>query len=258
VNYKAGGKHWVLDSGCSQHMIDNDSMLTSLGDPGDHDHVTYGYNTRERVAGLGKIAITKDFSISNVLYVESLSFNLLSVAQLCDFGLMCTFDKYGVIVFHEKDKSLVFKGFRYGHIYLMDFSEKEASSMTCLFYKTSLGWLWHRRIAHIGMSNLKKAHKRGMITGLKDVTFDKNKLCSACQVGKQVAIHHPLKTVLSTSKPLELLHMDLFGPTSYKSIGGNLYCLVIADDYSRYTWTLFLGDKSETPKIFKTFARRAQ
>jgi transposase InsO family protein len=108
------------------------------------------------------------------------------------------------------------------------------------------------------MSNLKKVHKRGMITDLKDVTFDKNKLCSACQAGKQVVIHYPLKIMLSTSKPLELLHMNLFGPTSYKSIGGNLYCLVIVDDYSRYTWTLFLGDKSETPEIFKTFTRRAQ
>jgi hypothetical protein len=100
VNYKADGKHWVLDSGCSQYMTGNDSMFTSLEDPGVHDHVTYGNNTRERVAGLGRIAITKNFSISNILYVESLSFNLLSVAQLCDFGLMCTFDKYGVIVFH--------------------------------------------------------------------------------------------------------------------------------------------------------------
>jgi hypothetical protein len=171
---------------------------------------------------------------------------------------MYSFDKYGVKVFHEKDKSLVFKGFRYEHIYLVDFSEKKASSMTCLFFKASLGWLWYRRITHIGIRNLKKARKRGMITGLKDVTFDKNKLYSACQAGKQVAIHHALKTMLSTSKPLELLHMDLFGPTSYKSNGGNLYCLVIVDDYSHYTWTLFLGDKSETPKIFKTFGRRAQ
>jgi hypothetical protein len=171
VNYKAGDKYWVLDSGCSQYMTDNDSMFTSLGDPGDHDHFTYENNTRGRVADLGRIAIIKDFSISNVLYVESLSFNLLSIAQLCDFGLMCTFDKYGIIVFHEKDKSLVFKGFRYGYIYFMDFSEKEASSMICFFSKTSFGWLWHRRIAHIGMSNLKKAHKRGMITGLKDVTL---------------------------------------------------------------------------------------
>jgi hypothetical protein len=138
-------------------MTGNDSMFTSLEDLGDHNHVTYGDNTRGRVADLERIAITKDFSISNVLYVESLSFNLLYVAQLCDFGLMCTFDKYGVIVFHKKDKSLVFKGFRYGHIYLMDFSEKEVSSMTCLFFKTSLGWLWYRRITHIRMSNLKKA-----------------------------------------------------------------------------------------------------
>jgi transposase InsO family protein len=171
---------------------------------------------------------------------------------------MCTFNKYGVIVFHEKDKSLVFKSFRYGHIYLVDFFKKKTSSITCLFSKTLLGCIWHRRIAHIGMSNLKKAHKRGIITSLKDVTFDKNKLCSACQARKQVVIHHPLNTMLSTSKPLELLHIDLFGPTSYKSISGNLYCLVIVDDYSRYTWTLFLGDKSETPKIFKTFVRRAQ
>jgi hypothetical protein len=239
-------------------MIGNDSMFTSLGDPGDHDHVTYGDNTRERVAVLERITITKDFSFSNILYVESLNFNLLSVAQLCDFGLMCTFDKYGVIVFHEKDKSLMFKGFRYRYIYLVDFSKKEASSITCLFSKTSLGWICHRRITHIGMSNPKKAHKRGIITGLKDVTFDKNKLCSACQARKQVVIHLPLKTMLSTSKPLELLYMDLFGLTSYKSIGGNLYCLVIVDDYSHYIWTLFLGDKSETPEIFKTFVRGDQ
>jgi hypothetical protein len=162
-------------------MTGNDSMFTSLRDLGDHDHVTYVNNTREKVTGLGRIIITNDFSISNVVYVKSLSFNLLSAAQLCGFGLMCSFNKYGVKVFHEKDKSLVFKGFRYEHIYLVDFSEKEASSMTCLFSKTSLGWLWHRRIAHIEMSNLKKAHKRGMITGLKDVTIDKNKLCSACK-----------------------------------------------------------------------------
>jgi hypothetical protein len=121
-------------------MTDNDSMLTSLEDPGDHDHVTYGDNTRGRFVSLGRITITKDFSISIVLYVESLNFNLLSVAQLCDFGLMWTFDKYGVIVFHEKDKSLVFKTFRYGHIYLVNFSKKEVSSMIYLFSNTSLGW----------------------------------------------------------------------------------------------------------------------
>ena len=121
-----------------------------------------------------------------------------------------------------------------------------------------MGWLWHRRIAHIGMSQLKKAFKRGMVVGVKDVTFDKNKLCSACQAGKQFASSHPMKAYLSTSRSLELLHMDLFGPTTYKSLGGNLYCLVIVDDYSRYTWTFFLEDKSKTMWIFKIFVKQAQ
>ena len=52
--------------------------------------------------------------------------------------------------------------------------------------------------------------------------------------------------------------MDLFGPTTYKSLGGNLYCLVIVDDYSRYTWTFFLEDKSKTVGIFKIFIKQAQ
>ena len=63
---------------------------------------------------------------------------------------------------------------------------------------------------------------------------------------------------MSTTRVLELLHMDLFGPTTYKSLGGNLYCLVIVDDYSRYTWVFFLHDKSEVASCFKKFAKRAQ
>ena len=52
--------------------------------------------------------------------------------------------------------------------------------------------------------------------------------------------------------------MDLFGPTTYKSLGGNLYCLVIVDDYSRYTWVFFLHDKTEVAACFKKFVKRAQ
>ena len=209
----------MLDSGCTQHMTGYVKMFTSLD---------------EEVVGLGKVAISKDLSISNVLLVESVSFNLLSIAQLCDLGLICTFSDNGVVVTSKKDKSLIFKGFWHGNIYLVDFSSNDASLATCLFSKNSMRWLWHRWIAHIGMSQLNKAFKRGMVVGVKDVIFDKNKLCSACQAGKQFASPHPMKAYLSTSRCLELLHIDLFGPTTYKRLGGNLYCLVIVDDYSRY------------------------
>lgn len=58
---------------------------------------------------------------------------------------------------------------------------------------------------------------------------------------------------MSTSKPLQLLHMDLFVPSRIKSPGGNSYGLVIVDDYSRFTWTFFIPAKSDTLKVFKKF-----
>ena len=72
----------MLDSGCTQHMTGYVKMFTSLDeDVGDHEHVTFVDNLKGKVVGLGKVAITKDLSISNVLLVESVSFNLLSIAQ---------------------------------------------------------------------------------------------------------------------------------------------------------------------------------
>jgi len=163
-----------------------------------------------------------------------------------------------VIVTKEDDNEMVFKGFRHNNLYLVDFSSDEVDIKTCLFTKTSLGWLWHRRLAHVRMGTLKKLMKKELIRGLKDVTFEKDKLCSACQVDKQVANNHPTKAYLSTSRVLELLHMDLFGPTTYASLGGNKYCLVIVDDYSRYTWTFFFQDKAKVASIFKKFAKNSQ
>jgi hypothetical protein len=55
-----------------------------------------------------------------------------------------------------------------------------------------------------------------------------------------------------------MLHMDLFGPIAYISIGGNKYDLVIIDDYSRFTWVFFLQDKGETQEVLKKFLKREQ
>jgi hypothetical protein len=90
---------------------------------------------------------------------------------------------------------------------------------------------------------------------LKDVVFDKDKLCSSCQAKKQVGNTHPKKSIRSTSKAFELLHMDLFGPTQYTSIGENKYNFVIVYDFIRYTWVFFLVDKSNVFATFKSFVK---
>jgi hypothetical protein len=238
-------------SGCIQHMTGNPRMFTSLDENIDgQDKITFGDNSKGKVQGLGNVAISNDLSISNVLLVAPLSFNLLSVSQLCDLGLQCLFTPTEVVVSKMDDEQMLFKGFSYNNLYLVDFTSEDADLRTCLFTKASLGWLWHRRLTHVGMSTLKKVLKKDMVRGLKDVVFEKDKPCSACQAGKQVANTHPTKAFMSTSRPLELLHMDLFRPTTYASAGGNLYCLVIVDDFSRYTWVFFLHGKSEVASIF--------
>jgi transposase InsO family protein len=73
-----------------------------------------------------------------------------------------------------------------------------------------------------------------------------------------VGTSHPNKKVMTTSRPLELLHIDLFGPVAYLSISGSKYGLVIVDDYSRFIWVIFLQDKSETQETLKRFLRRVQ
>jgi transposase InsO family protein len=121
-----------------------------------------------------------------------------------------------------------------------------------------MGWLWHRRLAHVGMKNLHKLLKGEHILGLTNVHFEKDRVCSACQAGKKVGSHHAHKNIMTTGMPLELLHMDLFGPIAYISIGGSKYCLVIVDDYSRFTWVFFLQEKSQTQDTLKGFLRRTQ
>jgi hypothetical protein len=108
------------------------------------------------------------------------------------------------------------------------------------------------------MRSLAKLQKGEDILRLTNVVFDKDGLCSACQAGKQVGAPHPAKNIITTSRLLKLLHMDLFGPISYISIGGNKYGLVIVDDFSHFTWVLFLQDKSEAQGIINKFIRRAQ
>jgi hypothetical protein len=126
-------------------------MFTSLDENVDRqDKITFGDNSKGKVQGLGKVEISNDLSISNVLLVAPLSFNLLSVGQLCDLGLQCVFTPIEVIVSKMDDESMVFKGFRYNNLYLVDFTSEVADLRTCIFTKASLGWFGIRGLHMLG------------------------------------------------------------------------------------------------------------
>jgi hypothetical protein len=148
------------------------------------DTITFGDSSEGKVLGYGKIAITTDHSILKVLLIESLDYNLLSVLQFCELGYNCLFTNKGVTIFNRSDGSYAFSGILRGKFYLVDFIPEEMELDKCLIVKTNMGWLWHCRLALIGMRNLHKLQKEGYILGLMNVTFEKDRPYEAYQAGE--------------------------------------------------------------------------
>jgi hypothetical protein len=88
--------------------------------------------------------------------------------SICKLGYNCLFTDIGVTVFRRSDNPITFKGVLEGQLYLVDFNENKAELDTCLIAKTNMGWLWHRRLAHVGMKNLHKLLKGEHILGLTE------------------------------------------------------------------------------------------
>jgi hypothetical protein len=90
-------------------------------------------------------------------------------------------------------------------------------------------------LAHVGMRNLQKLQKKGHILGQTNIIFEKDGPYGACQARKQVGAHNHAKNIMTITRPLEMLQIDLFGSIAYISIDGNKYGLVIVNDYSHFT-----------------------
>ncbi|PKU84404.1 Retrovirus-related Pol polyprotein from transposon TNT 1-94 [Dendrobium catenatum] len=199
--------------------------------------VTLGDNTTKKVVGAGIIGNSKNLMIENVLLVDGLKHKLLSISQLCDKGFIVQFFANSCIT--SLSNNTILQGKRINNVYILDLDDS---------------WLWHRRLCHVSMKILRKVTRKDLVRGVPKLKFSKDHLCDACQLGKQVhSTFHHIKDI-STSRSLEVLHMDLFGPISTASLGGKVYGFVIVDDYSRFTWTRFLSHKNESFEEFKTFS----
>ncbi|KAK1611593.1 hypothetical protein QYE76_035266, partial [Lolium multiflorum] len=247
--YSSGGPKWVFDSGCTNHMTGGKGVLDQfIEDINKKSSITFGDNSKG-----------KDLCLETVILVEHLGYNLLSIYHLADAGYNSYFTKYYVQVFRSDNLKLVLVGYVENNLYVVDLSKESPSFSTCLMAaKHDEGWLWHRRLGHVNMRNLKQLLKGEHIVGLTGISFEKDRVCSACVAGKQLKKKHPIKSIVTTSRPLELLHLDLFGPSHYDTLGGSKYGLVIVDDYSRYSWVFLLKSKDETHREFITFAKKAQ
>ena len=114
------------------------------------------------------------------------------------------------------------------------------------------------KLGHLHLRGMKKIISMEAVRGIPRLHIDEGRVCGECQVGKQTRMSHPKSRHLTTSKVLELLHMDLMGPMQVESLGGKRYAYVVVDDFSRFTWINFIREKYDVFDVFKELCKRLQ
>ncbi|GJT13990.1 retrovirus-related pol polyprotein from transposon TNT 1-94 [Tanacetum coccineum] len=223
---------WIKDSECSKHMTSN---------------------LRGNIIGKGTIS-NDSLKIDNVERVDNIRFNLLSVGQIYDNKCRVTFSEHDSEI--AKDGKVIGRGIRKKGLYVMKLGNKPEDKI-CLTTIDENSTLWHRRLGHANMRLIQSLASKELVRNLPMLKFDQH-FYDACKIGKQAHASHKAKNIVSTTRCLELLHIDLFGPSTVRSYGGNRYTLVIVGDYSRYTWTRFLKDKTEAFDQFEIFSKKIQ
>ncbi|GJY15662.1 putative ribonuclease H-like domain-containing protein [Tanacetum coccineum] len=221
--------HAVVDSGCSSHMTGNKAYLSDY----------------------------EDFNGGFVAFGNELKFNLFSVSQMCDKKNSVLFTESECLILSPSFKLLdesqvVLRAPRKDDVYSLDLKNIVPSGgITCLYANATAdeSKLWHRRLGHVNFKNINKLVKGHLVRGLPSKVFVNDHTCVACKKGKQHKASCKAKLERIIRKPLELLHMDLFGPVSVESINKKRYCLVVTDDFSRFSWVFFLATKDETSEI---------
>ncbi|GJR22954.1 putative ribonuclease H-like domain-containing protein [Tanacetum coccineum] len=224
----------IIDSGCSRHMTGNKAYLADFQDF-NGGPVAFG-GSKGYITGKGKIKTGK-LDFEDVSFVKELQhFNLFSVSQMCD--------KKNKVLFTDSECLVLSPNFKLPDENQILLKVPRQNNM----YSFNL-----ENIVPLGDC------EGNLVRGLLHIKlFQNDHTCVACQKGKQHKASCKAKLVSSISHTLQLLHMDLFGPTSVRSINHKTYCLVITDDFSRFSWTFFLRTKDETSAILKDFIRQIE
>nr|GFB42231.1 hypothetical protein [Tanacetum cinerariifolium] len=194
--------------------------------------VRFGNDHFGAIMGYGDYVVGENV-ISRVYYVEGLGHNLFSDGQFCDSDLEVAFKKHSCYVRDTNGVDLI-KGSRGTNLYTIS------------------------RLNHLNFGTINDLARKDLVRGLPRLKFEKDHLCSACQLGKSKKHTHKPKAENTNLEVLNTLYMDLCGPMRVQTMNGKKYILVIVDDYSRFTWVKFLRSKDETPEVVIKFITQIQ
>uniref|UniRef100_A0A2N9FV09 Integrase catalytic domain-containing protein n=1 Tax=Fagus sylvatica TaxID=28930 RepID=A0A2N9FV09_FAGSY len=233
---------WVIDSGASDHMTGNSSLLSHTSSPCSPSFVTVANGTKTPIQGKGTVT-TSDLTLSDVLYLPEFPFNLLSVHKLT-LALNCSVAFYpSHCEFQDlKTKRMIGGGFVKDGLY---YFQPSSTSIPSAFHSTNSPYQWHCRLGHPSSVNLKH-----LVPTLP--TFS-NFNCETCELSKHHRATFKLRTDDPCLHPFELVHSDIWGPARTTSLCDARYFVTFIDDHSRLTWVYVLKDRSQLFSVFQSF-----
>nr|GEY90395.1 hypothetical protein [Tanacetum cinerariifolium] len=230
----------VFDSACSKSMTGNKERLDDFQEF-QGGKVTFG-GGEGRITGKGKIQ-TPTLDFENVYYVKELQqFNLFSIYHIYDKNNSVLFTDTQCLVLSidfmlPDDSIVVLRVPRKHNLYTINLNNLcPKGNLACLVANASFdeSVKWHRRMGHVNYKNMNRLVKGNLVIGLPSKLFKNDHPYVACCKGKQhKTFYKAINAISSNFEPLQLLHMDLFSPTSIRSIDHKYYYLVITDGYSR-------------------------
>jgi hypothetical protein len=240
---------WYIDNGCSKYMTRDKSKFLTLSES-KSGNVTFGNDAPGKIKGKGMVSLSNGKGkAQDVLFVEGLKHNILSISQVCVRGCEVIFTSKDCRINSVNLGKLVAKGIRTeNNVYVLK-EEKEE----CHLNKYDESWLWHRRLGHLNFDHIIKLRNNGAVKDLLNISKPYNSVCKPYQIGKLTHTQLKSKNFPSTKTPLKLVHMDLCGPSRKEGIRKENYFMLIIDDYSRLTWVVLLKEKSEAIEKLKVF-----
>nr|GEV17179.1 retrovirus-related Pol polyprotein from transposon TNT 1-94 [Tanacetum cinerariifolium] len=234
---------WYLDSGCSRHMTGVKSYLRKyVKQP--RPKVVFRDDSTCITKGYGSFKC-KGIVFVKVAFVNGLKYNLVNINQLCDAKYIIQFDEKRETIFNS-NKEIVMIVPRVKDVYVLDMTSSTQES--CFFAKAieNLNWLWHKRLAHLNFKTINQLAKQNLM-GLPSLVYSKDKPCPSCKNKK-----HHRASFKTKQTSFILLHMDLFGPATPRSINHKKYTLVIINEYSRNTILVNFYDEKGISQNFSS------
>jgi len=276
---KLEGKVWIVDSGASDHMVSDRSLLSNLKLLDTPILITLPNGNKLKVTQYGDLKIGHSLTLHNTLFVPYFHFNLLSVKRLSEqFKCEVVFSEHGCFLQGPSLKRPLEVGKVAQGLYILDediagrldsdSNSQHSSSSVCSFqpedHKNKYSFscssnhqvvnLWHYRMGHV--SPRKLTH----ISVLKGFDLSKNSCILPCDICPRARQHRfPFNSSsISTTKPFDLVHIDTWGPYHTKTSHGQRYFLTLVDDYTRSTWTHLMVTKNEAVHLIKSFVAMAR